>query len=264
MGHNCREKRGKAALAEEAVEEAEEEEEAVVVAVVAVAFIATAAAAPARAAAPHTAIPTARVAAAATPITPTATATAEAEVMGGHKQGGYTRGGSGSSRPYGGGSYYAGGARVPYRAGTPSPKGITPFLLPLTALSFFSGLWLYRNVYAYPYPRPYRYWNPTIGQSQTLPVTCLCQQYSVCGCDNNGNDDSNFLSSVIGDDPKNSSVTTVAVVNGTKTIFINGTLVNGTTAPDPSISGAPTGKVLNLAGRYWGVMMLAVSAVCFL
>ncbi|KAN0075025.1 hypothetical protein V8E54_007636 [Elaphomyces granulatus] len=254
-GYNCR-KRGKAALAEE-------EEAVVVVAVVAVALIATAAAASARAAAPHTAIPTARVAATAIPITPTATATAtaEAEVMGG----GYTRGGSGSPRPYGGGSYYAGGARVPYRAGTRSPKGITPFLLPVTALSFFSGLWLYRNVYAYPYPRPYRYWNPTIGQTQTLPVTCLCQQYSVCGCDNNGNNnDDNFLSSVIGDDPKNSSVTTVAVVNGTKTIFINGTLVNGTTAPDPSISSAPSVKVLNLAGRYWVVMMLAVSAVCFL
>jgi hypothetical protein len=62
----------------------------------------------------------------------------------------------------------------------------------------------------------------------------LCQEYSVCGCDDN--DDNTYLSSVIGDgNPANfnQSLVRVADVNSTSQIFINGTLANGTTADGP-------------------------------
>ncbi|KAI4216486.1 MAG: hypothetical protein LQ351_000975 [Letrouitia transgressa] len=67
------------------------------------------------------------------------------------------------------------------------------------------------------------------GQNETLPVTCLCQQYNACGCDDN--DDRSYLDSIIGNGSiaaMNSSLVHVGPVNGTKTIVLNGTLPNGT------------------------------------
>jgi hypothetical protein len=103
-------------------------------------------------------------------------------------------------------------------------------LLPLAGLGFFGGAWLYA-AYLYPYSHPYSYYNSTSRFNETKPVKCLCQQYSVCGCDDN--DDPTYMNSIIGDgNPAkfNQSLVRVATVNDTDTIFINGTLPNGTTA----------------------------------
>lgn len=142
--------------------------------------------------------------------------------------------------------------------------GLTPFLLPIAALAIFPGLWLY-GAYAYPYTHPYYYTNPETNQNESMPIVCLCQEYSVCGCDDNNN--STYLNSILnGSEPTNSSLVRVVEVNGTKTIYINGTLPNGTTAPDPSAASSASGPAvafLHLSG-YWSMVALVVTAVWFL
>lgn len=62
-------------------------------------------------------------------------------------------------------------------------------------------------------------------------MTCLCEQYSACGCDDANN--STFLDGIIGDGNLanlNKSLVNVGNVNGTKTIVLNGTLPNDTVA----------------------------------
>lgn len=185
--------------------------------------------------------------------------------------GGRTRSGSGTPPAYGG--YYAGGAKVPYAAGARSPRGFVPFLLPITAFAFFPGIWLYGSLYAYPYGTPYHYRNQT-GFNQTVDVTCLCQQYSVCGCDDDGN--TTFVRQIIAggtDRPINSSEVVVLppLANGTQRAYINGTLPNGTTAAggeDPSsdeeiIASAAVRAVANYGG-YWIMLMTVVGSLCAL
>lgn len=155
------------------------------------------------------------------------------------------------------GRYYAGGARTPYAAGTKSPLGITPFLLPAAALAFFPGVWLY-GAYAYPYHTPYYYMDEQNHKNESLPVVCLCQQYQECGCEDNNN--STYYESLFnGTEPKNTSVTRVVDVNGTEKIYINGTLANGTTA---DTSRAPAGAVTLLhASGYWVTVAVVAAAV---
>lgn len=152
---------------------------------------------------------------------------------------------------------YAGGARTPYAAGAKSPRGVTPFLLPAAALAFFPGVWLY-GIYAYPYYHPYYYVDQQTHRNESLPVVCLCQQYQECGCDSNNNR-TYYESLFNGTEPKNTTVTRVANVNGTETIYINGTLPNGTTA---STSGAPASAVTlaHLSG-YWVTVAVVAAAV---
>ncbi len=131
---------------------------------------------------------------------------------------------------YGGGRYYGGGSTSAYRSGGRSPAGILPFALGGAALGIFPGLWLY-GAYSYNYNNPYNFRNRSDpnGQNQSLPVTCLCQQYSACGCDDTNN--STFLDSVVGNGStadENSTLVHIGNVNGTKTIILNGTLPNGT------------------------------------
>ncbi|TAQ90158.1 hypothetical protein B7494_g1543 [Chlorociboria aeruginascens] len=167
--------------------------------------------------------------------------------------GGSTKTGSGVTPAFGGGRYYGGGATAPYAAGVHSPLGIVPVYLGVAALSVLPGLWLY-GAYSYPYNHPYTFYNASAtrnstntavaeraepalilrdgtGANQTKPVTCLCAAYAECGCDDNGN--TTFLDSLIGDGnyaALNKSLVTVADVNGTSTILLNGTLPNGTTS----------------------------------
>lgn len=175
--------------------------------------------------------------------------------------GGRTRSGSGAAPAYG--NRYTGGAAVPYTAGGRSPtRGIAPYALPLTALAFFPGIWLYSSVWAYPYGAPY-YWYHN-GQNRTSNVTCVCQRYQVCGCD--PTDNSTFLDQVISNgtgQPVNSSlVRTVDYGNGTADTYINGSLPNGTTASggtdpsDDSQISAGIRLVMNYGG-YW-VMIATV------
>ncbi|KAK4987774.1 hypothetical protein LTR28_001822, partial [Elasticomyces elasticus] len=169
--------------------------------------------------------------------------------------GGRTTSGSGATPAYGGGRHYGGGAAVPYTAGARSPLGLTPFLLPIAALSIFPGLWLY-SAYAYSYPHPYSYRNASNannGTNTTLPVQCLCQQYSECGCDSN--DDNSYLDNLVGNGTLDPSVARVANVNGTQTLVINGTLENGTTAAG-AVSGGLRSRVLEVSG--WWVVLGAI------
>ncbi|CAI7638976.1 unnamed protein product [Penicillium glandicola] len=175
--------------------------------------------------------------------------------------GGTTSAGSGTRATYGGGSYYAGGSRTPYKSGSRSTGGISPYVLGGAALGFFPGLWLY-SVYAYPYSSHYNYYNND-HKNESLPIVCLCQEYSECGCDNNTN--STYYESLFnGTVPKNSSVVRVVDVNGTQTIYINGTLANGTTAADgsstTSSASGPVAMVLHASG-YWVTVAVVVAAV---
>ncbi|KAJ9655212.1 hypothetical protein H2201_008849 [Coniosporium apollinis] len=160
--------------------------------------------------------------------------------------GGRTSTGSGVTPRFGGDRYYGGGAAVPYTAGQSTPRGLAPsYLLPITALAFFPGPWLY-GAYVYDYENPYSFINESAanatfpnGVNVTRPVQCLCQQYSVCGCDET--DDEQYKRELIGNGSYaalNESLVTVADVNGTQTIVINGTLPNGTTAAGGTDSAA--------------------------
>lgn len=178
--------------------------------------------------------------------------------------GGRTRDGSGSPPAYGG--RYYGGAAVPYTAG--GRRGnITPFLLPIGALAFFpAGLWLY-SVYAYPFGGYGGYhWQDGNGRNRTANVTCLCQEYSVCGCEEptNGNDTAiaQQLTNGTGTGaPINSTqVKIVDYGNGNTTAYINGTLENGTTAAggtDPSNADELNGAA-RLLQNYSGYWIMAV------
>ena len=182
------------------------------------------------------------------------------------------------SPSYGGGRYFAGGSSSAYRSGSRSPSGIAPFALLGAGLLIFPGLWLY-GAYEYNYNHPYSFHNASnasqpANQNETLPVTCLCQQYSACGCDNN--DNSTYLGELIGNGSmadQNSSLVHVGDVNGTKTIVINGTLPNGTddsgtdngtTSSDSSTStGGATRSMLLENSGYW-VMGATVAAMIWM
>ncbi|KAF2736494.1 hypothetical protein EJ04DRAFT_510994 [Polyplosphaeria fusca] len=171
--------------------------------------------------------------------------------------GGATRSGSGPPRSYGGGGYYGGGAAVPYQAGKRSTGGVLPgaALGVGAAALIFPGIWLWS---VYPYGlRPYTFYNHTAnrtrenekrqeatGMNETLPVTCLCQDFAVCGCDSN--DNAQYLNDLVGNGSYaalNKTVVTVGDVSGTRTLLLNGTLPNGTTASggtDDAASGLTT------------------------
>ena len=153
---------------------------------------------------------------------------------------------------YGGGRYYGGGAATPYRAGGRSPLGgILPFALvggAIGAAAIFPGLWLY-GAYEYNYNNRYNFRNRTNNTGDgntTLPVTCLCQKYSACGCDDNGNN--TFLDGLVGNGSYqglNKSLVTVQNVNGTRTLVLNGTLPNGTDS-SASSSATPTSAAASI------------------
>lgn len=180
--------------------------------------------------------------------------------------GGTSSGGSGAPRAFGrGGSFYPGGAAVPYTAGKKSPKGLPAAgLLPLGAMAFFPGVWLY-GAYMYPFNHGYHYRNHTSNKNDTLPIKCLCQEHSVCGCEDNNN--GTYLDSLVNGTtdeglPRNNSVMKVAKVNGTMTMFINGTLSNDTTAPSSGSSTTvpPPIAILNFSG-YWVMAAIVVGTV---
>lgn len=159
------------------------------------------------------------------------------------------------------------------------------------ALLIYPGLWLY-GAYAYPYGRPYSYYNRTArrnrtatataptrrslvgrffeiearqetetGVNETKPVTCLCAMNAECGCDEG--EDTTFLDQVIGDgdySKLNAALVQIADINGTSTIVLNGTLEAGTT---DTISAASTMSIGGSMVGYW-VMMALVGFTCFL
>jgi hypothetical protein len=179
-------------------------------------------------------------------------------------QGGRTTTGTGPRPAYGGGRFYGGGATVPYKSGTPSPSGILPVFAAAAFIAFWPGLWLY-GAYLYHWPHDYTFFNETSGEEESKPVTCACDPYLVCGCDYT--DDEGYMSDLIGNGSwaaLDHAVITVAEVNGTVTILINGTLPNGTTAAggdeEPFSDGAAgmRGMLVHLG---WWPVFAAVAAI---
>jgi hypothetical protein len=193
--------------------------------------------------------------------------------------GGVTSAGSGRARSFAGGRYYGGGAATPYSAGSRTPKGLVAgaLILPLAMVAIMPGLWLY-STYPYYYNHPYRFYNQsatnhdddddvhsdkgrqspwTQGKNETLPVMCVCQAYSVCGCDEN--DDLTYINNLISNGSYaglNKTFVTVSDVNGTKTLLLNGTLDNGTTAPGGTDDDSAAMNLGN--GRYAGYYAVCV------
>lgn len=153
--------------------------------------------------------------------------------------GGKTNGGSGRSPTYGGGGgapyYYSGGAVVPYTSGNKKGK-ITPVLLGAGfAVALFGvSAWAF-GAYAYDFDDHYTYRDPNTNKNVTLPVECICQRFAVCGCDSN-NKDSYYKSVFNGTVPHNSSLVKIVDYKKEKTIFIDGSLPNGTTAKNAASS----------------------------
>lgn len=181
--------------------------------------------------------------------------------------GGRTTTGSGAAASYGGGKYYGGGTTVPYRAGAVSTLGIAPiFLIGAASLAFWPGVW-YHPVYAYPYNNSWTYHNATTNANETKPVECGCDAYQECGCDDNNSTD--YVSSVLGTgayNQLNQSLVTVAAVNGTDTILLNGTLPNGTTASGGTESpsaGVGMRRLAEIAG-WWpaAATVMAIALYC--
>ncbi|KAI8628979.1 hypothetical protein F5Y19DRAFT_435732 [Xylariaceae sp. FL1651] len=187
----------------------------------------------------------------------------------GGSNGGQTTTGSGP-KPAVAGSFYPGGATVPYKAGSRTPGGIAPFVLggaALGAVGFFGAAYLY-GAYSYPYTHPYYYHNATTNQNETKPVNCVCDMYSPCGCDDNGNQ--TYFNSIIGDGSYqnlNKSIVNVAKndTTGNDTIFINGMLPNGTTAAGGTDSLNAAGSMMELAQAvgWWPAATMAF-ALAFL
>ncbi|KAI5864799.1 hypothetical protein GGS23DRAFT_463961 [Durotheca rogersii] len=184
--------------------------------------------------------------------------------------GGLTTTGSGVRPSYGGGAFYGGGAQQPYRSGLSSPSGIAPFVIAGAGLATigFVGAAYAHGAYVYPYTNRYYYHNATTNQNETKPVSCVCERYEVCGCDDNGNQ--TYFNSVIGDgsyENLNKSLVTVAENETTHepTIYIRGTLANGTTAPggtdDPNAAGANWQALARAAG-WWPLATTALAIVC--
>lgn len=162
---------------------------------------------------------------------------------------------------------------MPYSAGARSPtRGFAPLFLPIAAFAFFPGIWLYGSLYSYPYGNPYYYRNAT-GQNVTVDVTCVCQQYSVCGCDDDG-DEEFFRQAILDgtDRPVNSSQVVILppLANGTQLAYINGTLPNGTTASggtDPSSDEELDSGAVRLMSTYagcWVMLMMVVGTITML
>lgn len=185
--------------------------------------------------------------------------------------GGATRQGSGPSRSYGGGRYYGGGAVVPYSSGGRSPKGLVPgaLIAPALVLAVMPGIWLY-SVYPYYYNNPYRFYNASRRNitrreepNTSLPVLCLCQEFQVCGCDEN--DDTAYLNDLVGDGnyaALNKSLVTVSNINGTDTLVLNGSLPNGTTAPGGTDDeGAAVNLAIGKYAGYWAMGLVVLYGV---
>ncbi|PHH87395.1 hypothetical protein CDD83_8926 [Cordyceps sp. RAO-2017] len=180
----------------------------------------------------------------------------------GSNLGGTSRGGTGPTPRFGGGRFYGGGATRPYRAGAASPAGIAPFLLVGAALAFWPGVWLH-GAHAYPYSYVHRFHNATTDKNETAKVLCACAEFAECGCDENNS--TAYYNDLIGNgsyEALNKSVVNVGDVRGEKTLLINGTLPNGTTAdgPDSSAFGSGLTSLVEAAG-YWPVVATVAAAV---
>jgi len=93
-------------------------------------------------------------------------------------------------------------------------------------------------------------------------VTCLCDQYSACGCDDDGH--TSYIDSLLGDgkvSSQNDSLVHIGNLNGSKTVVINGTLPNGTDdSTSTTTSGALSQKFFEISG-FWFVAGVVAAMV---
>lgn len=182
--------------------------------------------------------------------------------------GGISHKGSGISPAYGSGRsgdprIYGGGVIVPYPAGGHSPTANLdgkPFPADEVA-KIWPGYWGLFSVYFYSYRQSYSFRNQSTkpAKTETLPVICLCTQYVVCGCDETGSKAN--LRELIGkgDYRKlNRSLVLATSYHRHKTIFLNGTLANGTTTSD-ALGGL--GFSSGFALGFWPVAVSTLVAV---
>jgi len=105
------------------------------------------------------------------------------------------------------------------------------------------------------------------GTNMSLPVTCLCQEYQVCGCDEN--DDQMYLKDLVGNGSYaalNKTLVTVSDVNGTQTLVLNGSLPNGTTAPGGSDDDDSAALAITIGkyGGYWAMGLIVLYTCAFM
>jgi len=175
--------------------------------------------------------------------------------------GGRTTSGSGVKPAVGG--FYGGGASVPFTSGSRSASGISPLFIGAGLGFGFGALWAH-GAWNYPYTHPITFHNSSTNSTETKPVDCLCAASEECGCDDNSN--STYVSSLIGNgtySSLNQSLVTVADINGTNTIVINGTLPNGTTAAGGTVSASGASGVVE-ASRYLALSALIACGVSLL
>ncbi|KAF7197752.1 hypothetical protein HII31_00841 [Pseudocercospora fuligena] len=171
-------------------------------------------------------------------------------------EGGATSRGSGPAPAFGAGGtrYYGGGASVPYKSGaTRSSFGAAPYLIGGGAVLGIGTLGLY-GAYVYAYPHYWNYYNRTSNRNESHPANCYCARYTVCGCDDNNSTD--YQNAVA----NNASVAQLAN-NGT--LYVNGSLPNGTTAAGGSDSGA-AGLSFKQSMGYWPLVAGVSYAVWFM
>ncbi|KYK58174.1 hypothetical protein DCS_05187 [Drechmeria coniospora] len=190
-----------------------------------------------------------------------------------YNTGGTSKSGTGVTPRFGGGRYYSGGATKPFASGRRSALGIAPIMLVGAALAFWPGLWLH-GAWVYPYSHVHHYHNASSGEDETANVVCGCARFAACGCDENNN--TAYYDDLLGNGSYaalNKSVVDMGEYNGSKTILINGTLANGTTAaqetPTQSAQNAQNTKVsaassitsIAHAAGYWPAVAAVVAAV---
>ncbi|KAG6002344.1 hypothetical protein E4U21_003162 [Claviceps maximensis] len=179
--------------------------------------------------------------------------------------GGTSMGGSGPPRAYGGGSYYGGGAAAPFRSGasparsglgTAAGAGVLAF--GAGALLFWPGTW-HHGANLYPHRDDFSFYNSTTHQTERLPVVCGCAQYEECGCEEN----ESALKELVGNgtyEALNKSIINVGDYQGRKTLLVNGTLPNGTTADGPDSHGSGMTSLTETAG-IWSLAAGVLGAV---
>lgn len=97
-------------------------------------------------------------------------------------------------------------------------------------------------------------------------MLCLCQEYSVCGCDENNSTD--FTQALYENATKSGDdqyrIAKVADVDGTRTLVVNGTLANGTTAPGgaDSMGGWSRTEGVNKWIGWWPMVLAVVVLAC--
>jgi len=176
----------------------------------------------------------------------------------GGTSGGRSSSGSGPSPAYGGGKYYGGGAAVPYKSGGRSPSGLVPIAL-VAGIGVGAAFWV-AGSYMYHYHAPYSYYNSSSRQNETKPVTCGCLPEQVCGCDENN--DPQYLRDIVGNGTNlNSTLVSVAAVDGVQRIIINGTLPEGTTAAGGNDNAGAGMRILLQNAGFWPVVAVVSAMV---